>query len=170
MATFPRPQFNISQVITRPADTTAYASGDLVANNVTAGSVTPFQIAAARAAGYKGIIQRVLLFKSQNQLALADFRAHFFKDLPPTVTNGDNGAFAVATNQDKWIGSVDLPFTTTPPIVLVAGGNRLIAGLSIEIPFDTSLSPNLFALLEARSAYVPASGETFQIGLDIDQF
>ena len=29
-----------SNVITRPADTTAYASGDLVANSTTAGSVT----------------------------------------------------------------------------------------------------------------------------------
>ena len=33
--------FNQSQSFTRPGDTTPYASGDLVANSTTAGSVVP---------------------------------------------------------------------------------------------------------------------------------
>jgi hypothetical protein len=40
----------VSASFTRPADTNAYAAGDLVANSVTAGSVIPMTFAVARAA------------------------------------------------------------------------------------------------------------------------
>lgn len=170
MATFPRPAFNLSQIITRPADVTAYASGDLVANSTVAGSVTPFLFAGVRATGYKGLVRRVFMVKSQNSLALADFRLHLFRDAPPTVSNGDNGALAVATNMDKWIGAIDLPFTTSPPPILTATGNRLFATPAVALPFSTAQSASLWGLLEARAAYVPASAETIQLGLDIDQY
>ena len=41
----------VTATLTRPADTTAYASGDLVANSTTAGSVTPLTFNAGASQG-----------------------------------------------------------------------------------------------------------------------
>lgn len=79
---------------TRPADTTAYASGDLVANCVTAGSVAPIAIEAARVRGGAARILAARLAKSGSSLTNASFRVHLMTALP-AVTNGDNGALAI---------------------------------------------------------------------------
>lgn len=93
-----------SQTITRPSNTTAYADLDLVANSATAGSVTPFIfLNVARAVGYRARILRAGLFTSQALLANGTFRMHLFSALP-TVTNGDNAAFDVASNLSAYLG------------------------------------------------------------------
>src|SRR5689334_10112995 len=61
---------------TRPADTTAYASGDLVANNTSAGSVTPMTFAAARAADKGFMVRRARMKKSTTGTTGAQFRLH----------------------------------------------------------------------------------------------
>src|SRR5215207_5972656 len=48
----------------RPANTTAYAIGDLVANSTTAGSVTPLSVTGARVANGTGSIVYAGLRKS----------------------------------------------------------------------------------------------------------
>jgi hypothetical protein len=59
---------NISATFTRPANTTAYASGQLVANNVTAGSVTPMAfLLVSRYTGGAFRISRVRLNKSSGR-------------------------------------------------------------------------------------------------------
>src|SRR6185503_8243660 len=99
----------LSNSITRPADTTAYASGDLVANDTVAANVTPFTFAGAvRQVGYRGVIKQVRLHASQVLLANGSFRVHFFKDTIPTVTNGDNAALDVKTQFTNWLGFVDV--------------------------------------------------------------
>lgn len=163
----PRPGALIqSNTIIRPADTTAYASGDLVANSVTAGSVVPFTFAgAARQAGYRSIIKQVGLIASQKLLTNASFRLHLLTELP-TLTSGDNAALELATKLHKYLGFVDVALTLNETTQGSAGWGyppmREIGYLS------TSL--NLFGLLEARAAYVPASAQTFKVLLGMDQF
>src|SRR4051812_8128931 len=53
-----------SASFTRPADVTPYASGDLVADNTTAGSVTPLSWTAARVAAGSFLVRRARLRKS----------------------------------------------------------------------------------------------------------
>src|SRR3990167_2992553 len=81
----------VSASFTRPADTTAYTSGDLIANNTTAGSVTPLSFPIPNGRGC--FIWRAKILKSGATATNASFRLHLFKN-SPTVTGGDNAALA----------------------------------------------------------------------------
>lgn len=151
----------------RPADTTAYASGDIVANNTTAGSVTVLSLAAARANDKTGLIRRGRLTKSGTTTTNAIFRAHLYKT-SPTPANGDNGAFQT-NNALNYIGSMDFDMTGANARAF-SDGVKCIAVPSVgaEIIFDPAIgTQNIFALLEARAAYTPASGETFTLALEL---
>jgi len=160
-----------SQTITRPADTTAYASGDLVANNVTAGSVTPFLFTGvARLMGYKSEIIRVGLRTNLALLANGTFRVHFFSKAP-TVTGGDNAALDVATNLDFHLGWQELVFSIIGTGQGSSGWSSPVAAVAPGSPILSSVdSQSVWALLEARAAYVPASAQTFKLFADVKQY
>jgi hypothetical protein len=150
---------------TRPADTTAYASGDLVANSTTAGSVVAMTLGVARVSAGSGMIRRCKLHKSGTGVTNSSFRVHLFKAAPSTVTNGDNGAFLPSGVAD-YVGAFD-----------VAIGRAFTdgaAGFGIPVDgFDASFKlasgQDLFALIEARGAYTPISSEVFTVTLDVLQ-
>lgn len=165
-------------VLTRPADTTAYASGDLVANSTTAGAVTALQFQnATRAPGrLNGRVISARIRKSTVTTANGVFRLHFFAANPVAAapTNGDNGVFApaaaVLTNYE---GFIDVDFTAA---AVVSASNAVAvghapAGASNGIPFQLGSpdTPTLFALIEARGAYAPGNAETFNISIDVLQ-
>lgn len=152
--------YNILRGVTfkRPADVTAYASGDLVANSTTAGSVVPITVARAAAAGLVGVIKRIRLFKSAASAANATFRVHLFT-VAPTVTSGDNAAIVIATGAAGYIGQFDIASMQT----MTDGAAGFIAA---DVAF---YGENIYALLEARGAYTPASAETFTLSLEVAQ-
>jgi hypothetical protein len=147
---------------TRPADTTVYAIGDLVANSTVAGSVVPVAIAAT-AAGGVGEIRRARFTTTKTGLAGTEvFRIHFFK-LSPTVTNGDNGAFAPQGITAIFLGKIDVTMTE-----LYSDGCKGVGvpAVGSGIVFDTATG-SIYALIEARSAYTPISGEVFTIAAEV---
>jgi hypothetical protein len=154
-----------SQTITRPADTTAYAAGDLVANNTTAGSVTPFLFSnVVRQLGYKNKIVRAAAKLSGTAITNGSFRLHLFS-AAPTVTNGDNAAIVVATNITAYLGYLD--------IVQILGGASGNMGWSVAAwgappTMISASSKSLWGLLEAKAAYVPASGETIILSIEVE--
>lgn len=157
----------VAQNFTRPNDTTAYALGDLVANNTVAGSVTPMVLGVSRAADKTGMIRRGRLTKSGTTTANAIFRAHLFKDAPLAV-NGDNGA--LSTNGAlTYIGSMDFDMTGSNARAFTDGVKCIsVPNVGSEIVFDPSIGTvNIFALLEARGAYVPAAQEVFTLALEV---
>lgn len=143
---------------TRPADTTAYASGDLVANSTTAGSVVPMTLTVARVAAGGFIIRRLRLRKSGTSLTNASFRVHLFTAAPGTITNGDNGAFSVSGVAD-YIGSVDITMTRAFTDGAFGDGGIAMPEFNVKLASGTTIR----ALIEARAAYTPASGETFTV-------
>lgn len=148
-----------SQTITRPADTTAYASGDLVANSTTAGSVTPFSIPnVTTARGLPAVIKRVRLRKSGATVTNANIRVHLFT-VSPTVGAGDNAAISIATGSAGYIGSVDV---ASMQAMTDGGAGFVAADIAVR-------SQTLYALLEARAAYTPANAETFTLSLEVAQ-
>jgi len=154
-----------SQTITRPADTTAYAANDLVANSVTAGSVTPFLFTGVVAQqGYRTKIRRAGANLSGTAVTNGNFRLHLFT-AAPTVAAGDNAALAVATNVDKYIGYVDI-------VLAVAGalGNNgwSVAAWGAFPAFLSTTSASLWGLLQATGAYTPASAETITLKLEVE--
>lgn len=147
---------------TRPADTTPYASGDLVANSTTAGSVTPLQLTAARMPGGSFLVNRLRLRKSGSGTTNATFRAHLFS-AAPTVANGDNGALSM-TGSASYIGRADLDLTQSSPFSDGAAGQA-------DTNFLVSLASGqvIWALIEARGAYTPVSAETFTLAAEVAQ-
>jgi hypothetical protein len=165
-------------VLTRPADTTAYASGDLIANSTTAGAVAALQFQnATRAPGrLDGRIIGARIRKSTVTTANGVFRLHFFNSNPVATapTNGDNGVFApAAVVLAAWVGFIDIDFTAQ---AVVSASNATARGFPAAvapngIPFSllNPDTPTLFGLLEARGAYAPGNAETFHVSVDLLQ-
>lgn len=146
---------------TRPADTTAYASGDLVANSTTAGSVSPLTlITGNNITGGDQQVRRVRLRKTGTGVTNAAFRVHLYSSAP-TVANGDNGAWS-STPAASWLGSLDV--TIDKAFTDGAAGVGAPA-VGSEIAFSSAGS--LYALVEARGAYTPASAEVFTVEAEI---
>jgi hypothetical protein len=146
-------------IVTRPADTTAYASGDLIANSTTAGSVVPISFAnVQRNAGGLARLRRVRLRKTGAGVANCTIRVHLFT-AAPTVSSGDNAAIVIATGAAAYVGAVD-----------VVVGQSFTDGAAGQLAADIITFGNtLYGLMEARGAYAPASGETFTVSLELDQ-
>lgn len=151
----------VSASFTRPADTTAYASGDLVANSTTAGSVAPMSFAISRATGKGGMVRRARLRKSGTSVTNASFRIHLYT-LSPTLANGDNAAWS-SNGVANYVGAIDV--TVDKAFTDGAAGNG-VPNTGSEINFT---SDTYYAVVEARGAYTPVSGETFSVELEILQ-
>lgn len=146
---------------TRPADTTAYASGDLVANSTTAAAVMPLSCDCARVPGGGGVIAGVHLRKSAASVTTASFRVHAFTGAPTFVTGGDNSALStvLATGSQRHIAQFDVTFGSAG-----ADGAFGLALAALALPFRCEPgSRSLWWVVEAQSAYTPASGEVFEL-------
>lgn len=158
-----------SDSFARPANTTAYASGDLVANSATAGSVAALQFQTGKS-GAKGAIKRARLLASNDAPTNKTLRLHLWSEDPCATapSNGDNGAIQVSGNAwPYYLGSIALDATT---IDIHAAGN-VAAGKPVvgeEIVFALpSGSSVIYGLLSATGAFTPGSAETFSVALEI---
>lgn len=147
---------------TRPANTTAYASGQLVANSTTAGSVVPIPCAVARKNAGTGVITGVRLSKSNASLTNASFRVHLFKT-SPTTTAGDGANIASAVNG---VASVALGYVDVTMDQAYSDGAKGFTAIQAKAFDAAASSQNIYALIEARGAYTPASGETLTLALE----
>lgn len=149
---------------TRPADTTAYASGDLVANSTTAASVAALSWTLARGGegSIDGFIRKLRAYSSDTDVTSASFRLHLYRANPVSTapTNGDNGAFAVVTTgiSASYLGSIDFSLDRTVNGVAWGSG---VPTVGSEINFTDVAT--LYGLIEARAAYTPASAEVFTL-------
>lgn len=141
----------VSDVFTRPADTTPYSANDLVANNVTAGSVVPLTFRVPSQCEIWGA--RLTLNAATN--TLASFKLYLF-NTSPTVTNGDNGAFAPTASNHLGIIALDGTGSLTT--------TNLTVVTNLTAPIFVAGKP-VFGLLLAVAAYTPTSAETFTVHL-----
>ena len=158
----------VSNSFTRPADTTAYASGDLVSNNTTAINVIPISFATGRG-GFR--VTAVRLEKSGTTVTNATFRVHLWESVP-TVANGDNGVLSY--NAANYVGYVDMPAmtatTNSGQAVRVSGEASSWNGGTASGLYGFANSTYIYALIEARAAYTPVNAETFTINLTVEKF
>lgn len=155
---------SVAVTFTRPADTTAYASGDLVANSTTAGSVTPMSFTVARTNDASFSVRRARITTSSTSVTNASFRLHLYQS-SPTAANGDNSAWSTTTS--GYLGAIDV--TVDKAFSDGAGGTGvpLAGGEMTGLP--TSGARTIFGLLEARAAYTPTSAGTFTVTLEVLQ-
>lgn len=149
---------------TRPANTTAYAVGDLIANNATAGSVTPITLAVARANDKTGMVRRLRLKTTDTGFAGQTVRAHLYQD-SPTVTNGDNGAWlSIASG---YLGYADIALDRVFSDSIMGLGVPAVGGEFNFAPH--SGTENIFALLESRAVATPQSASTWTLTAEAHQ-
>jgi hypothetical protein len=148
---------------TRPADTTPYTLGDIVANNTSGASVTPISCAVARKNQGTGEIVRVRLSKTNTSLTNASFRVHLLKT-SPTLTNGDNAALAGAING---VAAVEIGYVDITMDQQYSDGAKGFAAISPMVFDAASASQNIYAIIEARAAYTPGNAETFTLALEV---
>jgi hypothetical protein len=151
---------------TRPADTTTYASGDVVANSTSAATILTFAN-MSRANGLGGIIQGATLIDSVSAALKPEFELYLF-DTAPAMQN-DNAAWAPSDAElDKCLGYI--AFASGGWRTGTSSGNGLIDIDALAKSYQCApASTSLFGVLVARNAYVPASGEKFTVRLHVIQ-
>lgn len=155
---------------TRPTNTTAYASGDLVANSVTAGSVIlpTIDLREFKKAGISTLggffLRRVRLYKTGTSITNAAFRVHFHKSAP-VFSNGDNGAW-LCSGGASYLGAMDVTFDRVFTDGAFGVGVPMI-GSEINLTDENSI---IHVSLEARAAYTPVSGEAFTAALEAHRY
>lgn len=142
----------------RPADTTSYAAGDLVANSTTAGSVVPLEVVAGNS-GQVVMLRRLIFRKSSSTTTNAVFRVHVFT-VAPTVSSGDNVGLGISTGAADYVGSFSVG-----AIRGMTDGTVGFASPDIGADIGVVLGSTgkLFCLIEALAAYAPANAETFTL-------
>jgi hypothetical protein len=132
----------------RPANVTAYAIGQLVANNTVAGNVVPLQFAVARNARaatpvdpttgvqaiFSGVVRRVRIAKNGVAVANASFRLHLYSVLP-VPANGDGGAWSTS-QAATYLGFVDVTIDKAMTDGSVGHGGVSIAATQFAVPID----------------------------------
>ena len=98
----------IQSTLIRASGTTAYSQNDLIASSATAGSLVVPQFGLAAGAGLSFEffeITRGILYTNLTT-GFTTFQGHIdlWGGAPPTFTNGDNGAYAVATGAANYLG------------------------------------------------------------------
>ena len=149
--------------LTRPADTTAYAIGDLIANSTTVGLVVPLSFTVARVAAGSGMIRRCKIERSQPLLG-ASIRLHLYTSAP-TPSNGDNGAY-ITNGRASYMGAMDVALDR---VFTDGAAGYGIPRVGSEITFDLASGQTIRGLLEVLAVFTPGSGETFDVSLEVLQ-
>lgn len=154
---------NVAVSITRPANTTAYAAGDVISDG--SNSRLAFDDCDERA-GQGGVIQSAALISSANQATKLDGELWLFgADI--TDLDADNAAFTPTDDQLKYLLGV-IDFATASfrvgDATAGAGGNSACVVANIGIAFP---GRKLYGVLLAQNAYTPVSGEVFTVNLVI---
>lgn len=147
----------------RDANTSPYAFGQHV-TNAAKGAMA---LAVARVNGGTGIIRRVRLSTNKpTNTGVEAFRIHFFKTAPGTIPN-DLAAFSAGVSGIAaiYLGKCDVVLEN----LFTDGAKGIgVPNTGSEILFDAAGgSQNIYALIEARGAYTPTSGETFTLAVEV---
>jgi hypothetical protein len=154
--------------LTRPADTTAYTAKDVVSDSTSAPTVLTFANFARVNAG-SGIIVRARLMTDQ-KTNTAQFRLHLFHTAP-TATNDNSPYLLLYSNAANRIGMIDFPAMTSED------STNSTAAATMRPSSDGGFGPPnlwyqaaaasraIYGVLEAVTAFTPASGQKFYIEL-----
>jgi len=155
---------NPTSVLTRPANTTAYATTGniLIASSTTAGSVVvPSISTAARIATGSFMMRRCrLLTNKTSGWNGAVFEINFWSTAP-TYTNGDAGVYAVATGAAGWLGASFVTITQYADGAIGVGVPENGGEIGVDLASGTSMFWDI--TIVSGAALTPASGQTFTL-------
>jgi hypothetical protein len=148
-----------SAEITRPADTTAYASGDSI-NSSTSSPVASEITGMAIKSGGGGLLDSIKIESDITAMASKTVRVWVFNDTPATITN-DNAAFTTAYADKAKL----LFFEDVVMEALEGTSDNVIGVLSVAKAYKCAAT-SLFILVQAVSAFTPTSGGKVNVTLN----
>jgi len=160
----------VSASMVRPAAVDAYAAGDVV--NDSSGTFRPMKFSNVVAfAGTSGRIVNGFLSMDSINVANGTFRLYVVNDTTLTDTTGiqipaDNAALTLLTAwRNNIAGYIDFTLVTAG-----AGSTMAIAFTTPTQPiyFQTGRSTNIYGILTATGAYVPARYGNVKVVLTIE--
>ena len=162
--------------IARLANTTAYATGQIIGGSATVASALNIMTfsGVSRTAGGVVRIERARLYKS-NVSALGLFQLVLFR-ASPTLAAADAGALAGnvavgnASSATRIVGRINFDMTGA----MVGSDGAEVAGLPISgsgiLCSPSGSAVDLYGVLIATGAYTPTSAETLSIVLELFAF
>lgn len=156
---------NTSATFARPADTTAYAANDAVANSTSAPTILTFTN-CARKIGLGGLITKATLATDQ-AACVAAFRLHLFTTVVSAIN--DNAAWTqLWANRASYVGYIDFP-----PLSTEGGSNTAAFAQMTSAPLtfnaDTS-DMSLYGMLETRTVFTPANAQNFFVSISVERY
>jgi len=155
--------------LTRPANTTAYAASDCIANSTTQASVTPMVFGSlANTRAGTGYITKARLWV-EGATVSAVFRLHLFINTP--VMYADNEPYELLyTSLSNHIGFIDFVVSTTSGVGSTATLYE-VADIRLAIESkDISGSNPVLGLLTAQTGFTPTSAQKFTVQLSCDAY
>lgn len=158
--------------LTRPANTTAYAAGDSISNNATAGSVTALVSGNLSDVNDDPIfVSEILVRSTDTGLAGKKIRAYLFNSDPTAnsgVGGGDNAAFSqkIAGYVGSFVGVMETGFSDGCVGRLLPtfnDANATPAGAFVPIR-PVSGARTLYIQFQAVEAFTPSGNSTTIIG------
>jgi hypothetical protein len=140
----------------RPGDTTAYTAGDVLG---TAAGSAIHTLSGVGPSGGHVLVQGISMFIDNTSVpaGMGAFRLHFYGSSPSGIA--DNAAFnLVSGDKDAYMGYADLPAPQDLGNTLYSQAEYVGRQLKLA-----SGQTSLFAEIETRGAYTPASGTTYEI-------
>lgn len=154
-----------STSFTRPANTTAYVAGYLVANSTTAGNVVaPSWTTLVRAAGDCYRIERIRMTVSSASITNGQFRIYVF-NTQPTVTVGDGANFDTL---GALSGNSVMSMAGALNVTLSYSGSDGAVGWATpsngsSVTACPSSGTAEYALIEAEGSWTPPSGSVISL-------
>jgi hypothetical protein len=148
--------YRASVTITRPSNTTAYTAGDVIGD--TGGSAIITLPSIGPSGGYV-LVQsvRLLIGNTSVPSGMGAFRLHLYTASPTAIA--DNAAFDLVSGEvANYAGYIDLPTPQDLGSTLFTQADY--CGTAVKL---ASASTSLFAELETRGAYTPASATVYNL-------
>ncbi len=148
--------FRVTAEVTRPADTTAYASGDSISSSTSAPAI--IVLSSVCEAGGNFLVTNFGILTDEVYTSAQTIRIHVYNT---EVTPGNDNAANTTTyaSETGFIGSADVAFYGN-----TGGDGSKGFNLSDRITGSTATG-NLWVKLEARSAIATASGQKIKVTL-----
>lgn len=145
-----------SASFTTPSGTSAYSSGQLVANSATAGSVTPLQFTICRVNAGTAMLRRIRLKTPDTGFAGQAVTIKLYRD-SPTATNGDHVSWL--TTESNYIGSVSITLDQHFSDAEKGVGTPTVGS---EINYDCATNSQvIYGLVVANGAITPQGAKLF---------
>lgn len=154
---------------TRPADTTAYAAGDVLSDSTSAGTYLTFSGVATTNGGGAEVVG-VTIVDDANQTTKLQVQLWLF-DTAPGATLNDNAALALSdTDMSHLVAIIPVSNVYVGNTASGASGNcALVTAGQVYKVACASGDTALYGVLVVQNAYTPVSGESLTVKLHLAQ-